>query len=698
MQGSDCSAGERRVVKTTCGMCFLYCGINVYVEDGRITRVEGMPECPSNRGGICVKGRNAVDQVYSDERLKYPMKRENGSWKRISWDEALDAIVTKLRESKEKYGATSLAVFAGDPVGTQERLGWDMIWRFCDVYGAPSRFMDGHICANIRYRAYFVTFGKMMAFDVENSKCIILWAGNPHKSTPTHVAHYNTAIERGAKLIVIDPRRIPFAKRADIHIQPRPGTDGALALAMLNIIISEGLYDREFVENWTVGFDKLAEHVKHYPAEWAERITGVAAEDIKKIARIYATTKPACIRSGVGTLDQCACGFHNARSLSILQAITGNIDTPGGWVRASSGVHERPARLPEKMAGMKLTGADKYPIFHEAGGHVFNEGCMVDWPNLILVGKPYSVKTMIVSGANPVVTWPNSMKVKQALEKLDFLVVMDVFMTPTAKMADIVLPACTFLERLFLCRIYETECIPMVMLNKPVIEPLWESWSDCRFWLELAKRMGYEEYFPWKSDEEALDYFLHPSGLTVKYLRDEHPTGIIYGKLNYDEYKEKGMRTPSGKIELYSEELERLGYDPLPTYREPPESPISTPELAKEYPLVLTTGARELEWWHSQHRNLPGLRRRNPEPTAEIHPDTARKYGIGDGEPMIVETERGSLEVKARVTEDIIPELVSLGHTWPEASENILTDDTPADPISGYPAFKALLCKVRTTT
>lgn len=692
MQRSGSSSTERRVVKTSCGMCYLQCGIDVYVEGGKIVKVEGMSEHPSNRGAICVKGRHAVDYVYSDDRLKYPMKRENGDWKRISWEEALDTIATKLRESKERYGATSFGVFAGDPVGLQERVGWDMIWRFCDVYGTPNRFMDGNICANIRFRAHFVTFGKIMSADIENSKCIILWGGNPHKSTPVHVSRYNTAIERGAKLIVIDPRRTPFAKRADIHVQPRPGTDGALALAMLNTIIAEGLYDREFVENWTVGFDRLAEHVKEYPAEEAERITWVAAEDIRRIARIYATTKPACIRQAVNALDQCACGFHNSRSLSILQAITGNIDTPGGWARAAGGVHQRDARLPQMMGGMKLTGGDKYPLWHEAGGRVINEGGMVDWPNLVLDGEPYLVKTMFAAGANPLVSWPNSTRVRQALEKLDFFVVMDVFMTPTAEMADIVLPACTFLERLNTCNIPQMECIPTVSLCKPVIEPLWESWSDCKFWLELARRMGYDDYLPWKDDEEALDYFLEPSGLTVKYLRDEHPTGVICGDVMYDEYKQRGLRTPSRKVELYSEELKKLGYDPLPTYKEPPESPISTPELAKEYPLVLTTGARELEYFHSQHRNIAGLRRRNPEPRAEIHVDTGRKYGVSDGDLMMVATKRGSIEVKARVTEDIIPDVVCLGH-WP-AYENLLTDDTPADPISGYPAFKGLLCRI----
>jgi anaerobic selenocysteine-containing dehydrogenase len=206
--------------------------------------------------------------------------------------------------------------------------------------------------------------------------------------------------------------------------------------------------------------------------------------------------------------------------------------------------------------------------------------------------------------------------------------------------------------------------------------------------------MSYEEYFPWKSDEEVLDYYLGPSGVTVKQLRDEHPTGMFPVTKEYYEYKEKGFRTSSGKVELYCEELKTLGYDPLPVYLEPTESPVSTPELAAEYPLVLITGVREAEFWHSQYRNLPRLHRRKPEPVADIHTDTARKYGISDGDMMIVETKVGGIEIKAKVTADIMPNVVNVPHAWPQASGNVIIDDKPVDPILGYPAFTGLLCKI----
>ncbi|MFC1944800.1 molybdopterin-dependent oxidoreductase [Chloroflexota bacterium] len=678
----------KHVVRSACEMCINECGINVHVDDGKIVGIEGLPDHPS-RGVLCVKANQIPDWVYHPDRLKYPLRRENGEWKRISWAEALDTIATKLQGLKEREGATSLAVIAGDPVCMQERVGWDMIWRFCDVYGSPNRFYPGDLCGSSRFRANLITVGKVCRADLENSKCIMIWAEDPQRSMPHFVGNINDALKKGAKLIVIDPRRIPFADKADIYVQPRPGTDAALLLAIINIVISEGLYDGEFVEKWTVGFDKLQEHVKRYTAEWAQHITGVAAEDIKNIARMYATNKPASIAAGL-KLQQCPSGFQNSRALIILEAITGNVDVLGGSVRFSLGINQRPHRLPEKMGDLKLVGADEYPLYHQVGTRILGEGIMTNWGDLVLKGEPYQVKMMIISAANPALTWPNSTKVKQALDKLDFLVVMDVFMTTTAEMADIVLPACTYLEKYSMTGVCQA-----AMLRRPVIDPIGESWSDCKFWRELSQRMGYDEYFPWKDDVELLDYFLEPCGVTVGYLRDEHPTGILPVAKKYGEYKEKGFRTPSGKVELYSETLEQLGYDPLPVYLEPTESPISTPELAAKYPLVLITGVREPEFWHSQHRNLTKLQRRKPEAVASMHPDSGKKYGVSDGDPIIVETKTGSIDIKAGFTDDIMPGVVSVPHGWTESNANVLVDDTPVDPVSGYMAFTGLLCSIR---
>jgi anaerobic selenocysteine-containing dehydrogenase len=538
---------------------------------------------------------------------------------------------------------------------------------------------------------------------VENTRCAVLWGHNPNMAAPPEMQRIAAARKKGAKLIVIDPRRIAAAKEADIHIQPRPGTDCALALGMLNVIISEGLYDRGFVENWTTGFDQLAEHVKDYTPEKVEKITWVPADSIRETARLYAKTKPACIFYGP-TLEQTVSGFEAARAMNTLRAICGNLDVPGGEICISLPLVNL-MRLPEKWGDLeKPPRADEFPMYSGAWGLFMGcTGIPTSYVETILSEKPYPIKMMVFSGVNPMVTFPNVTRLKQALEKLDFMVVMDLFMTPTAEMADIVLPACTFLERTD--ELHNTymlyENTPYGIFASQAIEPLGESWPDWKFWIELARRMGYGEYFPWKSSEEIIDYYLEPSGLTVKQLK-ESPSGVPFGTikgLDYFEQHPEELRfpTPSGKVELYCEALKEMGYDPLPVYREPAESPLSNPELSKQYPLILTTGARLLEYSDSRYRNLPKMRRRKPKPVAEIHPASAEKHGINDGEMITVESIRGVLSIKASVTEDIMPGVVRIAGVWPEGTANILTDDAPACPIMGYPELRSVLCRVKSS-
>lgn len=539
--------------------------------------------------------------------------------------------------------------------------------------------------------------GKFQSPDAEESKCIILWGQNPQNSLFAFARLINNAMKKGAKLIVIDPRRTEFAGKADIFVQPRPGSDCALGLAMLNVIIGEGLYDKEFVEKWTYGFKELAERVKEYTPEWAEKITWVPAGKIREMARLFAKTKPACIVQGTNTLDQQAAGFQNSRIILILQAITGNVDTPGGSIRVSGAMRMNPTRLPDKVKDLKLMGADDYPIAYTVGEIIFGEAQIVEWPDHVVEGKVH-LAVGIVQGANLVVTYPNTNKVRKALEKIDFLVVMDLFMTDTAKMADLVLPASSYFETTELCtsaaRIANT---PYAIMRKKVIEPLYESWPDWKFWFELAKKYGYAEYFPWKNMDEYLEYLLkpmEPQGISAKRLLVDNPEGIIFGKKEYGEYKEKGFRTPSGKIELSSKWVADLGYDPLPYYTENPETPYSSPEMAEKYPIVLTTGARIKEFWHSMMREVPGLLKLKPEAEAELHPDTAKKYGIKNGDMMVVKNIRGSIEIKAKVTSDIMPGVLMVPHGWANANVNFLTDNKHADPVSGYPVFKGLLCAI----
>ncbi|MFH1122380.1 MAG: molybdopterin-dependent oxidoreductase, partial [Pseudomonadota bacterium] len=632
---------DTQVIKTDCALCVNCCGINAYVSQGKLIKVEGMKEHPVNRGGLCPKGEKLVEYLYAEDRLKYPMKKENGSWKRITWDEALDTIAAKLKDIKKDYGARAMAIYCGS-VGVEHVEAAFFAQRFRGAYGTPNMLSVESGCFRQRILTRQMTFGRYITEDVESANCVVLWGHNPDDSRWIVADWVRERLEKGAKLIVVDPKRIPLAKEG-LHLQLRPGTDCALALGMMNVIISEGLHDQAFVDEWTVGFDKLKEHVKAYPPEKVEEITWVPAADIKTAARIFATNKGASIVQGTCTLDRQINDVQNSRALALLQTITGNIENPGGWV-ASRIIPLTDLRVP--VEDVLPLGEEEYPLHNVLWGRRAAYGHAMLFPKAALTGKPYPVKALLVTAGNPALTMPDSKTYRKALEKLDLVVTIDLFMTETAELSDIVLPACSFLEQTGIggYPVGLMHGISYIMQRKKVIEPIGESKPDWLIWSELGRRMGYGEYFPWKTDEEMVDHLLVPSKLSLKKLA-EHPEGILYAPKSYDLYKSRGFKTPSQKIEITSGTLAEAGFDPLPTYREPSRSPVSTPELAKEYPLIMITGARIKEYIHTQLRNIPEIRQLAPEPVAELHPAAASKYGIADGKEMIVETKEGSIKL-----------------------------------------------------
>ncbi len=679
-----------KVVKTACELCAWGCGIDAHVEKGRVVRIRGSKEHPLNRGRICPKGAAAVDYLYSKDRITTPMVKEGSKWKKIDWDTAFEMVANNLNEVKEKYSAKSFATIIGMPIllGGSSTVG--LIRRFMDVYGSPNCFSPESMCYRHEIIGYILTLGKFPVADVENSNCIIVWAHNPHASKPPLAWMIERAKKRGAKIIVIDPRKTRVAEMADIHARIRPGTDTLLALALMKVIMEKDLYDKEFVSEYCHGFEQLRQHVSEISLDEVAELTWVDKETIEDIAVTFATTKPACIAQGVNALDQVPTGVQNARAVAMLHALTGNVDVKGGFARASR-VHVNSLRLPELLDDIPL-GIREHPLFYQVWETHLGEGQGMYLYDAILKEKPYPVKSLFIAGSNPVLTWPNSNRMREALEKVEFLAVMDLFMTETAKYADLFLPSVTFLERYELCDYYSVIFgIPYMILRKKVIEPLGESKSDVEFWLELAKRMGYREYFPWETVEEMLDYVLKPTGLTVKDLIDKYPAGLWTGKVKYGEYRERGFKTPSGKAELYSDTLGDLGYDPLPAFKEPRESPLT--DKSKEYPLILTTGARVVAFTHSQLRNVDKLRKLEPEAFVEINPETADSYGIQDGEMVVIKTERGEIEIRARVTDRIAPGVINIPHGWDNANVNVLTYEKPGDPVSGCPELKALLAK-----
>jgi formate dehydrogenase (coenzyme F420) alpha subunit len=683
---SEANASTHEVL-TDCTLCYHSCGTRVTVQDGRAVKVEGLEGHPINNGRLCPKGEAMLDAVYNPDRIKLPLKRVGDRFEEISWDQALDEIAAKLNQLKSDFGPETLGVFSGS-IGVENLEMAGLTQRFKASFGSPNFFSVESVCYRMRIRSRQITFGKYPTEELD-SNLYILWGHNPDESDfPLRMAMERN-LRQGAKLVVIDPKRIPLADRADMYLRIRPGTDGALALALTNVIVSEQLHDADFIEKWTLGFDELVEHVQAYTPEWAEEITWIPAEQIRELARLFAGTRGASIYQGTCTLDQTAGGTQNSRAVSVLQTVTGNINVPGGWVISP--------RLAFGNVGMNVEGRplgmDEYPLFIEVWGRMSPYGVVTLVPESI----PDKLKAFYVVGGNPLVSMADTNAFREAFKRLELLVVHDLVMTETAELAHYVLPACSHLEKWGVAYTYNVcHCVPYLMLRKKAIEPLGEARSEWWVYTELAKRLGLGDDFPWESEEEFVRYELGPSGLSFDYLLDEKPEGDYYQQKTY-EVTPGLFRTPSGKIEIYSEAIEQVGFNPLPTYVEPLRSPRSKDkEFVDRYPLILSTGNRNYYYTHGQFRNVTALREKNPEPYAELSPVTAARFGVADGEPVVIETNTGQVKMKARLEERVADGVVLVPHGWPgEQCANLLTDTNCREEILGYPDMKSLLCSVR---
>ncbi len=704
MEGKTESDGAN-IYKSACRMCHGGCGLLIYVEDGKVVKIDGDPESPLNKGRICPKGLASIEHLYHPNRLRYPLrrmgKRGEGKWRRISWDEALDSIVKKINEIKDEYGVESIALGTGTG-----RHHFMHLLRFANALGTPNWCEPGTAqCFVPRVLTGLMTYGDLPICDYYgdvNPACVLVWGHNPVISGPDGEIQFRVreCIRKGTKLIVVDPRQTEMAERAEIWLQVRPGTDDALALSMLNVIIQEEIYDKAFVEKWTLGFDRLAVRVKDYPPEWAEEITWVPAEKIRAAARLFAQARPSTVEWGVALEHTPNC-LQTVRSVALLPAITGNIDVPGGWIlgmRVLPDLDIFMERLSDEMKNKRM-GADTYKVLCSKDALIPSAHI----PTLFEAmrsGKPYPIKAFLIFGNNGLTTYGQSKKVFETFMALDFLCVMDIYMTPTAELADIVLPAATWLE------VDEVVGVPYVAQNivlaQQKITRLWECKQDEDVFVELAQRLNLE--VGTESIEEIYNRQLAPLGITFDELKER---GNITTPFRYRKFEERGFSTGSGKIELASGYLQKLGYDPLPYYEEPPESPRSTPELYKKYPLILTTGARSQYFFHSEYRQIPSLRRRHPDPKVDIHPDTAKKYDIAEDDWTWIETVRGRIKQRANITERIDPRVIHVQHAWwfpedpaPEygvfkSNANVLTSmDPPYDPAIGTYQLRALLCKI----
>jgi len=684
-----------KTVHSICSLCHQMCGIEVAVDEGRIIGVSPMAE--HERHLLCEKGYALPDIVHSPERLTEPLLRKNGTLQAVTWDEALDHVAAELLRIRDKYGAKALLTHSG--FAFVRSYAEYVERRLCDLYGTPNFTTGGSICYLARTIAYVLTCGTFINPDYDEhspysskTRCLMVWGNNPPESNvPLHSLGIDGTVENGSKLIVVDPRRIELAKRADIHAQIRPGTDGALALGMMNVIIEEDLYDKQFVRDWVVGFDELKEYVREFPPQRVESITWVPADTVRAMARMYAQNAPASISVYVA-MDHHTNAVQTLRAITALIAITGNLDVPGGnllmpGLRLSRSMTNLryPERVPNPLE--ESVGAD-YPMYFRQTGMP----SAIPAIEQMATQKPYPIKALIISGNNAFLTWPNTHKFEKGRKNLDLMVVMDIFMTDTAKMADVVFPGTTFLERPEI-RDYLGQGAALVALGDQAIEPIGNCRQEWWIWAELGRRMGYEEHFPWQDAQTLIEHLLEPAPFSLDELK-ENPAGIYYQKKQYRKYVKNGFSTPTGKVELFSQVLQEHGYDPLPVFSEPVESPTSNPELARQFPLILLGAHKSRAYTHSQHRNIPRLRKIVPEPILDIHPETARAHGIDDGELVFVESARGRIKLKARLSEDLHPQIVAMMYGWSEANVNYLSDDTSRDPISGFPNLRSILCRI----
>jgi len=710
--GSE-SAGERwpkgkKEIKSVCRMDHGGCGVIVTIEDGRISNIAGDRNNPNNRGYLCVKGRAAAHLVYHPDRLKCPLKRvgERGSrlWEPISWDEAFSIITAKLVQLKKDYGAECVAISQGTGRGYMH-----ILFRFASAFGTPNVTTTSHMCHQPKLKLGTIMLGGLPIADFDGGpKCILLWANNVPFTNSDGMCgdKFIRAYKReGVKLIVVDPKRISLASQADLWLQIRPGTDAALALGMLNVIIKEKLYDNDFVAKWTFGFPELVERVKEYTPEKVSQITWVPADLIVKAARMYATTKPACIQFGV-PIEQCENSSDNLKGLFCLMAITGNLDVPGGnvfWV--TPGNMKWPIEDPSytlrgllsEQQAKKAIGSERYPIYCGVDfGSTVRASPPLLWKTMV-AGKPYPIKALLIIGHNPLLSLENSKYIRKGFDNLEFVVVVDLFMTPSAEFADIILPAASWLEIDSL----SGSVVRWGIFARQKVTRMWQCKSDFEILNELGNRLGMQEYF-WPDTESHLNFILKQIDMTWEEFKK---VGYITGDMRYRKYEKEGFNTPSGKVELYSTILEKYGYDPLPAYREPTEG-FADEEYAREFPLMATT-ARSPFFFHTEHRQLNPLRKAHLEPQVEIHPETARKHGIHEGDEIWIESKRGKIIQKAKLTDRIHPQVIYVDYGWwfPESTEpgfswdksniNILTDnDPPLDPVFSSTRLRPFRCRI----
>lgn len=678
-------------VKTgLCGFCGGACPVDVYFQNGKVIKVEGSKNLPGSTGRMCVKGAALKQALYSPKRLLYPMKRTGkrgeGQFQRISWDEAIDIIAEKLNETKEKYDAKSTLFYVGHPKWFRVQA-----TELANAYGSPNFGTESSTCAYAAMMACQTVFGagvRMMPTDLRNCKTLCLWGGNQLHSSPMMMGpSLFNALDSGMKLVVVDPRCTPITERAHIHLRPIPGTDCALALGLAHIIITENRQNQEYIDRYTSGYEEYRDYVMQFTPEKVEELTGVPREDLIAAARLLADGP---IQMTANSLVHHINGVQSIRAVMMLLALTGSYGMPGGTcppLKGRAGLKNGMGTIRQRVRNQEDLSHQQFPGWAKLCPHEIQVTRLADY----VEGQgDYPIRSILAFGMNHHM-WPRPDRIEQALEKVDFFVNADIYMTDTCKYADIILPVQASLEREQL----QVVGPDTVYYQGHVVEPAGESRSDMDILTALAARMDLQigEDIPISSHEDFLRMSLTPTGLTLEEVKEE-PFGVKAKVTPPSRTREEILqaKTPSGKIEFVSSVLascNQFGHDGLPVYRDIREVlPLA------EYPLILSAGCRKPQLFHSRCYRHPWLAGLEKHPLVEVCPEDAAAMNMKDGDVVTVTTPVGSMDFMLFESTAVRKGTVCIYHGAGENDVNYIMDDHYLDPISGFPGYKSYCCRL----
>lgn len=691
------------IKQSICDICTpgMQCGLDCYVKDGKIIKIEGTDGFPSNNGMLCTKGMANREFLYREDRILTPLKRTgergSGTFEPISWDQALTEIAEKMNRFKAESGPESMVFYVGYPK-------WNRPWlhRLAYSFGSPNYGTESSCCFRATEMAWRTMTGSEYRPDLPNSNTYLGWGCNNFMNNHGAARGLMALKDRGGKIIIVDPRVTPTSlKLADIHLQLKPGTDGALALGMCKIMLDNGWEDQEFVKHHIHGLDEFKAMIQPYTPEETERITGVPKEKIIEAVKLYVENGPASGYCPSATITHHTNGYNNFRAYISLMALAGNIDKKGGMVPTITsylytdcGFHIKETEFYhhlEPKGDKKPIGAKRFPIWSE----LVPECQMMDFSRFVMDENEYPIRGILGFGLNDRM-FPQASKVKKALDKLELVVSIELFMTDFCKTsADIILPACTTMER------SELKGYPggFLTCTTPAVEPLGEAKSDPEIICELARYLGLEDEQLTAGYDETMRYLISDLSVSLEQLREAKlPLKLPAQDLNPYQpgtQRKEGFKTKTGKIELYSELIAKYTaeypqLDPLPVYLD------SFDDMEEqEYPFTFIAGARLPNAIHSRLHDVKGMRSFRPQPTADLNPADAEKIGISENDPIIITSKGGSIQVQAHLTETSLPGDIYMYHGYQEADANELIPSDHLDPYSGFPGFRQVRCRVK---